>query len=659
MRKSLLSLTLPVFLAVPFLTVNPVQAQVSVYRTSDRQVQTLLTRVQTRTDNFRRSIQNVVNRRAGGAGGQDSITSYIDNLQTATDALRQRIDSRNSTAADAQEVLNRAAVIDNLMRGNRFPVATQNQWSLLRADLTTLATYYNIRWDWNTAVVNDGNTGNAGNLGGSSYRTTDVNLRNLLTRIETKTDAYKREIDASLGRGANSRTRSQDTLIAYVSDFEKATDALKQKFDARRSVGADAEEVLNRAYYINGFMRDYRFSPAAEGQWNLIRTDLNTLAGYYNVAWNWNRQYSPASGFDTMLTGTYRLNASQSDDVRGIIDRTVSSIYAVNQRENVRRNLERRLTSPDMLVIQKSGNQVTIGSSNLPQVTFAADGTARTETTPNGRTVRVTATTNYDGVTLSYEGDRTNDFYVNFVTSNNNQLRVVRRINLENRSETVTVASVYDRVSQNADFSMVNGNNNVGYNNPSYNNGQNSGTYNTFVIPNGTPVVAVLNTPLSTKTSVNGDRFAMEVRSPSQFSGAIIEGHVSSTEQSGRVTGRAQVALNFDTIRLPNGGTHRFSGIVEQVRQPNGDTVNVNNEGVARDNNQTTKTVTRTGIGAALGAIIGAVAGGGEGAAIGAGIGAGAGAGSVILQGRDNLDIQSGSEFRITSSAPANMRNNY
>jgi dolichol kinase len=77
-----------------------------------------------------------------------------------------------------------------------------------------------------------------------------------------------------------------------------------------------------------------------------------------------------------------------------------------------------------------------------------------------------------------------------------------------------------------------------------------------------------------------------------------------------------------------------------------------------RDGNQTTKTVTRSGIGAAIGAIIGAVAGGGSGAAIGAGIGAGVGAGSVILQGRDNLEIPMGSEFTIIATSSGDVANN-
>jgi uncharacterized protein YcfJ len=107
---------------------------------------------------------------------------------------------------------------------------------------------------------------------------------------------------------------------------------------------------------------------------------------------------------------------------------------------------------------------------------------------------------------------------------------------------------------------------------------------------------------------------------------------------------------------MPNDPTHRFAGIVEQVRKPNGDTVSVSNEGAVRDSNQTTKTVTRAGVGAVLGAIIGAIAGGGQGAAIGAGVGAGAGVGTVILQGRDNLDLPNGSEFTLTAGAPNNTQ---
>jgi YmgG-like glycine-zipper protein len=136
-----------------------------------------------------------------------------------------------------------------------------------------------------------------------------------------------------------------------------------------------------------------------------------------------------------------------------------------------------------------------------------------------------------------------------------------------------------------------------------------------------------LNSDLSTQNVREGDRFTMTVRSPSQFEGATIEGQVLNLNRGGRITGRSEMTIDFDTIRLRDGRSYRFAGYLETVRTPDGEVVRVDNEGAIRDSDQTNKTVTRTAIGTAVGAIIGAIAGGGKGAAIGAVIGAGAGAG--------------------------------
>jgi len=297
--------------------------------------------------------------------------------------------------------------------------------------------------------------------------------------------------------------------------------------------------------------------------------------------------------------------------------------------------------SPDMLMIEKRGANITLASGNGAPLTLNADGVARTETSPNGRSVRTSVTATNRDLTINYEGDRMNDYYVSFTPVNNDQLRVSRRVYLENQNETVTVVSVYDRTSPTAVWN----NSNTTY--PTTGNGSNG-----FIVPNNTSIIATLDTPLSTRNVRDGDRFTMTVTSPNQFSGAVIEGRVLG-QQSGTVSGRANLSMNFDTIRMRDGRTYSFAGIVDQVRGANGDVINVNNEGTVRDSSQTNKTVARAGIGAALGALIGAIAGGGSGAAIGAGVGAGAGAGSVILQGRDNLELATGSQFTITATAPA------
>ena len=73
-----------------------------------------------------------------------------------------------------------------------------------------------------------------------------------------------------------------------------------------------------------------------------------------------------------------------------------------------------------------------------------------------------------------------------------------------------------------------------------------------FIVPAGTRLVATLNEALSTKTTHDRDRFSLTVSSPSQYRGAIIEGLVSSVNASGRVSGTADMALNFQTIAQRN-----------------------------------------------------------------------------------------------------------
>jgi hypothetical protein len=142
------------------------------------------------------------------------------------------------------------------------------------------------------------------------------------------------------------------------------------------------------------------------------------------------------------------------------------------------------------------------------------------------------------------------------------------------------------------------------------------------------------------------------VGQPGQYEGAVIEGTVGSVDEGGRLTGRSEMSLNFSTIRLRNGQTYRFAGILESVKTMNSGDIKVDNEGGVQGGSQTTQTIQRAGIGTAVGAIIGAIAGGGKGAAIGGIIGAAGGAGSVFIQGKDNLELPSGTELTIRSSGP-------
>ena len=163
----------------------------------------------------------------------------------------------------------------------------------------------------------------------------------------------------------------------------------------------------------------------------------------------------------------------------------------------------------------------------------------------------------------------------------------------------------------------------------------------------GQVLTARLETDLSTRTAQTGQRFTMTVTSPAQYQGAVIEGHVASSSRSGRVTGRSDMSLNFDTIRY-NGRSYQFAGFIDSVRTQGGETVRVDNEGTVRDDDSRgTQTAQRAAIGTAVGAIIGAIAGGGKGAAIGAAIGGGAGTAGVMTQRGQDIRLEPGQQMRI------------
>ena len=252
----------------------------------------------------------------------------------------------------------------------------------------------------------------------------------------------------------------------------------------------------------------------------------------------------------------------------------------------------RRLDSPETLAIERRGSNVTIASSRGPRISFVADGREHAETTPNGRTVRVRASFSGDQLNIARSGDRAQDFTVTFdPTDNGRRLIVTRRLYSDQISQPITVISYYDRTSDTAQLDINTGTSDY----PQVGN-----TSGEFVIPNGTQLVAVLNNNLSTSTARDNERVTLTVSSPAQYDGATIEGYVTNVNRSGRITGRSEITFNFDTVRLRDGRSYRFAGIVESVRTPGNETVRVDNEGAVREDDQTTKTVQRTAIGTAV-----------------------------------------------------------
>ena len=179
----------------------------------------------------------------------------------------------------------------------------------------------------------------------------------------------------------------------------------------------------------------------------------------------------------------------------------------------------------------------------------------------------------------------------------------------------------------------------------------NSNVNNATVIPNDTIFRIRLDTQISTKTNVVGDKFTAFVIEPREFENFVIEGHVADVKRAGKLTGTTQISLDFDSITLKDGTNIPFHAQVEKVFATE-KVKTVDEEGNVQTGSTTRDTTIRGAGGAAIGAIIGGIAGGGKGAAIGAILGAGVGAGSVYVQGNKDLIFDPGTELSVKTFGP-------
>jgi len=160
----------------------------------------------------------------------------------------------------------------------------------------------------------------------------------------------------------------------------------------------------------------------------------------------------------------------------------------------------------------------------------------------------------------------------------------------------------------------------------------------TFLVDTGTHVPLSLINSVSTKNAVVGDRIYLETVFPVLVDGRIVippgsyvAGTITDIKRPGKVKGRGEFHLRFDSLTLPNGATRDFRGRVTELDGRSSDELD-HKEGTIRSEGNKTGDVRAVGQAAAVGASIGALAGSVNGTpGMGSAIGAGAGAAAALI----------------------------
>jgi len=128
-------------------------------------------------------------------------------------------------------------------------------------------------------------------VSGQPYRVSDREVGRLLDRIKSKTGTFRGSLKKALNKSRIDRTQREEDINAYVKAFEEETRRLDDHFDHHKSTAADVESVLNRASRIDAFMIRHPLDARVQGDWAILRTDVELLANAYNFSGRFGEQW--------------------------------------------------------------------------------------------------------------------------------------------------------------------------------------------------------------------------------------------------------------------------------------------------------------------------------------------------------------------------------
>jgi type IV secretion system protein VirB10 len=163
-----------------------------------------------------------------------------------------------------------------------------------------------------------------------------------------------------------------------------------------------------------------------------------------------------------------------------------------------------------------------------------------------------------------------------------------------------------------------------------------------FVIATGTKIPLSMINSVSTKSAAEGDRIYLETVFPIISNGRIVippgsyvAGTVTQVKRPGRVKGRGELYIRFDSLTLPNGVTRDFRSRIGSLDGRASESLDKEEGKIKGEGNKSGDLMTigqAAGVGAGVGGLGGAAAGrAGMGAGIGGAAGATAGLIGVLL----------------------------
>jgi hypothetical protein len=183
-------------------------------------------------------------------------------------------------------------------------------------------------------------------------------------------------------------------------------------------------------------------------------------------------------------------------------------------------------------------------------------------------------------------------------------------------------------------------------------------------IPHGTHLLLRMTNSLNTRTAQEGDYVYLRTAVPVANGGSIavpegsyVQGVVTEAKRSGRVKGRAQLAIRLETLTLANGKVYKFAPHLSAVDGGETGQKVVGSENAVEQAPGKGQDTERIAILAGSGAAIGGLADQSwKGAGIGAGVGSAVGLATVLLTRGKEVELRQGSTLDVVFDRPVALQ---
>jgi hypothetical protein len=264
--------------------------------TIDSQIRANLQRLEASTVKFRKSLNlALLQARIDQTSANSDINTFETGFENSTYQLRNQFDGRHALVADVESVLRQALLVNGFMTRNRLNRETQTDWRLVKTNLNVLAALYNLKWSWTVSLPPPTNSN-------GSLQLSDVDIDKVIQRLEINGDNFRTSLTEAFFATPNDRTTAEGNMNDALRGLKKSTDQLRNQFDTRQSLASSVGQVLDRAVPIDLFMRRNTLTTRAQNDWSILRGDLTTLAGAYNLIINWKNTASVQNRSSLLVT---------------------------------------------------------------------------------------------------------------------------------------------------------------------------------------------------------------------------------------------------------------------------------------------------------------------------------------------------------------------